>query len=447
MRFRTIIIFVTISVYFFAQDSLQNLTIATARNVALEHNELLRKSQNERQKSIYDRRAAFRAALPTVDASVGAMFVGDQEIMGNTLQMKGAYLAGFTLTQPIYTGGKIIAANKLAKLGVACSEEQLRQVRMQVIADVDNAYWTWVAVREKVKLLEVYKAQMDSIYTMIEATVRVDMATEHDLLRIDAKRSELIYQMQKAVNGEILCRLALANEMGVELPAQALPADTIITPAIEANLSDDISARPEYTLLQKNIEVKHQQKLLEVAEYLPTLALTGGYTWYGNIKFKGMTSVPSDLGGMALPDGMGGYVMPFTQEMKANIPMAAIVLKVPILDWGVNFQKIRKAKLDEENARLDLERNSRLLSLEQQQARQNLMAVKQMTQAADIAERQAAQNLKNMTLRYEHHLIPLTDMLDAQSQWQQARSNQIEALTQMKIYETEYLRTSGILIP
>jgi hypothetical protein len=43
------------------------------------------------------------------------MFVGDQEIMGNTLQMKGAYLAGFTLTQPIYTGGKITSAYRMAQ--------------------------------------------------------------------------------------------------------------------------------------------------------------------------------------------------------------------------------------------------------------------------------------------------------------------------------------------
>jgi outer membrane protein TolC len=39
----------------------------------------------------------------------------------------------------------------------------------------------------------------------------------------------------------------------------------------------------------------------------------------------------------------------------------------------------------------------------------------------------------------------LTDLLDAQSQWQQAESNLIEARTQYKIYETEYRRAVGTL--
>ena len=42
-------------------------------------------------------------------------------------------------------------------------------------------------------------------------------------------------------------------------------------------------------------------------------------------------------------------------------------------------------------------------------------------------------------------MSPLTDLLDAQSQWQEAESNLIEAQAQYKIYETEYLRAIGRL--
>lgn len=50
-----------------------------------------------------------------------------------------------------------------------------------------------------------------------------------------------------------------------------------------------------------------------------------------------------------------------------------------------------------------------------------------------------------MRNRYAASMTPLTDLLDAQSQWQQAESNLIEAQTQYKIYETEYLRATGRL--
>ena len=50
-----------------------------------------------------------------------------------------------------------------------------------------------------------------------------------------------------------------------------------------------------------------------------------------------------------------------------------------------------------------------------------------------------------MQNRYSASMAPLTDLLDAQSQWQQAESNLIEAQTQYKIYETAYLRATGQL--
>ena len=45
--------------------------------------------------------------------------------------------------------------------------------------------------------------------------------------------------------------------------------------------------------------------------------------------------------------------------------------------------------------------------------------------------------------KYNVSMALLTDLLDAQSQWKQAKSNLIEAQTQYKIYETEYLRATG----
>ena len=50
-----------------------------------------------------------------------------------------------------------------------------------------------------------------------------------------------------------------------------------------------------------------------------------------------------------------------------------------------------------------------------------------------------------MQERYDVSMCTLTDLLDAQTQWQQAESNFIEAQTQYKIYETEYKRTTGRL--
>jgi outer membrane protein TolC len=62
-----------------------------------------------------------------------------------------------------------------------------------------------------------------------------------------------------------------------------------------------------------------------------------------------------------------------------------------------------------------------------------------------VALTHAEENLQSMQARYKVSMCQMIDLLDAQSQWQQAKSNLLEASAQYKIYQTEYLRTTGQL--
>ena len=109
------------------------------------------------------------------------------------------------------------------------------------------------------------------------------------------------------------------------------------------------------------------------------------------------------------------------------------------------MKKIRKARLELRNYELELQRTSRLMSIEVPQAIRNLQDGFHLISTARKGLEQAEENLRVMRNRYTEQMAPLTDLLDAQSQWQQARSNLIEAQTQYKIYETQYLRAIGAL--
>lgn len=103
-------------------------------------------------------------------------------------------------------------------------------------------------------------------------------------------------------------------------------------------------------------------------------------------------------------------------------------------------KKIKKARLDLQNAQLDLQKNTRLLSIEAQQSMQNVDDSYRLIETAKLGCEQAKENLRMMRDRYDSGMCSLTDLLDAQSQ-----SNMIEAQTQYKIHETEYLRVVGRL--
>ena len=200
-----------------------------------------------------------------------------------------------------------------------------------------------------------------------------------------------------------------------------------------SDLDESIALRPELKLLEQQIAARQQQIKMVRGDILPQIGLSAGYAYYGNIKLNGMTADPQ-----------GNYI-PFTQKLDDGIGLVMASVSIPLFHWGEGLKKVKKAKLDLQNAQLDLQRNSRLLSIEVRQAIQNLTDGYNLVQTAELGSRQANENLRVMRDRYTNGLSTLTDLLDAQSQWQQAESNRIEALTQYKTYETEYLRCTGRL--
>ena len=416
-----------------AQQSV-TLSLSQCREMALAYNENLQQANNRLQQAELDNKIASTAYLPKIEGSAtGAYVFPDIDMMGMDMQMRGMYMAGINLTQPIYTGGKISAGKQMARIGEKISGEQLRMTRMDVLVEADNTYWTYIAIGRKVRMLESYQTQIDTLFYQTKEALDAGLAIENDLLRIEAKRSDISYQLQKARNGSDLCRMSLCRIIGVENDTKIEPTDTIIAITDPGMLSAEITTRPELRLLEQQVAVGEQQIRNAKSEMLPTVGLSAGYTYYGNIKLKSMV----DVG-----DGM---MMPYTQEFRDGIGIAMLSVKIPIFHWGENRKKVSKARFELRNSELELQKNTRLLSIEVQQSIRNVQDGFQMIQTAEKGLQQAKENLRVMQNRYAASMAPLTDLLDAQSQWQQAESNLIEAQTQYKIFETQYLRATGKL--
>ena len=409
------------------------------RRLALENNEKVKTADNAVEKAKLDREIAFAQYLPKVDGSLTMVHMQNQDlleigdILGVQLQTRGTYLAGINVTLPLYTGGQLTAANRLARIGQTVSEEQLRKVRMQVIADVDNAYYTLISVRSKVQMLEAYAQQMQELYDQVKLAADVQMATANDLLRITTKQNEVSYQLQKARNGEQLCGLALANIIGTDFEQTIIPTDTILSVAISSQLNEDFSARPDLLLLQQQVKANEVLVKKERANYLPTLALIGAYSYHDNLKLKGEMNLPT------------GKTLDYNHTIRGGSPYAMLALKLPIFHWGAELKKVKKAKLSLSDSQLQLQQLERSMRVEVRRAVQNITDGQRMVETATLGRQQADENLRVMREKYNNQLCTMTDLLDAQSQWQQARSNLIEAQTQLKIYETEYLRVTGRL--
>lgn len=321
----------------------------------------------------------------------------------------------------------------MAKIGEEVAGEQLRMTRMDIIVEVCNSYWSYVAVGEKVKMLESYVAQMDTLYGQVSTAVKAGMATENDLLRVEAERSNIRYQLQKASNGKDMCNMSLCRLIVADSGTAIEAADTVIATCVVQNLAAGIEKRPELKMLQGQVGVVEQQLRMARADMLPAIGSSIGYTYFGNIKMNGYA------------DAGGGTMVPYSEEFREGMGTAMLSISIPVFHWGEGRKKVRKARYELENAQLELEKNRKLLSLEAEQAANNLEESVFMIETAIAGVKHADENLRVTRNRYCAAMATLAELLDSQSQWQQAKSNLIEAKTQYKIYEVQYLRATGAL--
>lgn len=403
--------------------------------MALESSADLHVAANSERQAKLQRGVARTAYLPNFAGSAtGLSRMPDTDMMGMTVNMKAVWLAGINLTQPIYAGGKIVAANKLATIGVKAAGEQLRMTRAEVNANAQTAYWTYVAVLAKVRMMHSYVAQIDTAYRQTTQALEAGLMTRNDLQRIEARRSQVLYQLGRAESGADLARMNLCYVIGVEPDTEITPADTDVEVVMPEHLNQyNLLDRPEVALLQLDVEAKQRQVAVTRADFLPSLGFMAGWSAYGNIKMSGYQQ------------GADGNYHPFSQTMNERGWSLMLSLSVPLWHWGEGIKKVKAARIDAENSRITLDDKLKLMNLEVQQAISNVQTGRTLLDAARLAMTEADTNLANITASHNLGLCPLTDLLDAQSQWHTSASDLIEASTQLRINCVEYLRVTGRL--
>lgn len=426
-----------------AQDTLR-LDIDQCRKRALKYSQNMQRSNNALQQAELTRKSMITNFFPQVDGSATVMYTEDQRLldspMGNIdMLMHGAYMCGFTLKQPLFAGGKIINGHRLTKVGVEVAKEQQRQQQAQTLAEVENAYWTYVAVLSKERLLEEYCHNLDTLFFQVESSVAAGMATDYDLLQVSSARSNLAYQRLRTQGGVTLCRLSLSQLVGVPSDKTILLPDTSLPSVNPPSFSPDFSSRPELRLLQLAVDAADLQVKMKRADYLPTLGVGLGYNWVGNITLQGGLTL-SQLGAIPITPPVE---IPIDKTFDIHTPVLAISLSVPITQWWRGSYEIRKAKLEAQNSRLEQEKNTDLLRLEVQQAIYNVESGCALITSSEQALAAAEEQLRVAQNRYSVKIIPLSELLEAQAKRQQAESDCIEARTQYLIYLAEYRRVTG----
>ena len=412
------------------------LTAEQAADLAVKNSEEMTAAVNAVEQADINKKIAHTAYLPKLAGSLTGAWMPDSKYddVGIRLQMRGMYMAGINITQPIYVGGKIVAANRQAEIGRTAARQQQRLTDINLRARALTSYWTYVAVLAKVEMMKSYRAVVDTAYNQTLAALEAGMATRNELLRIEARRSQVVYQQEQVANGADLCRMALCNAVGLPSDTPVTPADTEISAEVPADLSDyNLDDRPEMQLLKADIDVKEQQVKIVRADFLPQLGLQAGWSAFGNLRVKWMQPLPD------------GSYMPLSETINSNGFNVMLSLQVPIFHWGEGIKKVKSAKIDVQNARLNLEGKTRQLDLQVRQTITNVRTGLELLKSAHTAVNTAEAALTSTATSYSLGMAKITDLLDAQAGWHTARADLIEAQTQLRISVIDYLAATARL--
>lgn len=248
------------------------------------------------------------------------------------------------------------------------------------------------------------------------------MASTNDLLKAQVKENEAELLVSKATNGLALSSMNLCRVIGIELNSQLLVRDSLeesILPGILEG-KDGITGRPEYNILEKQVEMKENEVALVRSDFMPQLGLAATYGYGDGLTLNGESEGVASFGAM-------------------------VSLKVPIYNWGEGRNKVKAMKAEEEMARLKQEETAQLMHLEVARARYNTEDAMKRVQLTRKSLSQAEENLQVSKNRYEVGLETITNYMEAQAQWQKAWSDWIDARAELRLSETYFLKATGRL--
>ncbi len=380
-------------------------------------------------------------SLAPMVTTLSPIFEGLLNGVGNSMDMIGQSLvdaldtdtrnltvAGVMMTQPLYMGGKIRAYDKITRLAEQAAGYQHTMEEQDLLVSVDEAYWRIVSLQSKKQLAESFLTTVQKLDQDVERVIAEGMATKADGLSVKVKLNEAEVANIQVENGLALSRMALAQLCGLPLDSQFTLADEagtdVCLPSMakqEESVETALQNRAELQALDIAAQVKRQQVNVARSAYLPNLMLTAGYT-------------------TMKPNFFNGFRRKFD-----DVWSVGVMLKVPIITWGDRIYKVRQAKAEAKIAETRLAEVREKVSLQVNQNHQKLQEAQKRYATALRSQEQADENLRMANLGMREGVIPVSNVLQAQTAWLSAHSTLVEAEIDVRLADLYLQRSMGTL--
>ena len=216
-----------------------------------------------------------------------------------------------------------------------------------------------------------------------------------------------------------LCGLPLNEDIQLTDSAEGKGNTSALT--LDNSADSTFSDRPEIRLLEHSIAISEQTTNLIRAGNLPKVSLVGGY----------MTTNPSVYDGF--------------RRRFSGVWNVGVIIQVPIWDWFDTTYKIRASKAATNIAKMELSDAREKVELQVTQSQYKMREAQKRLAMASQNIKSAEENLRCANLGFREGVMGITEVMEAQTAWQLAQSQKIDAEVEVKLSELSGAKALGTL--
>lgn len=359
-----------------------------------------------------DLRAAYReAGTPTRTAVTFPPLSGLSDIPGTQPLGREHLNAAAYITAPIYQGGQISAAIRLAQAQRTLAVTQEADVARKLDFEVIRTYARVSELVQDARAANRSRQALEESRRVIAQMVQVGKAARVDLLKVDTRLADVRARLISYQNAERVAAGQLNALLGRSVDLPLVPEDTLPHPLIQLSMrqAEEAALRNNsaYQLAAARVRVSAGNVALARTQLHPSVSLGLGYE--------------------------SQSVDPLSRHYAA-LPVAGVVVSVPVYSRALNQEisvtesREQERRLDLEQLRLDIAQQTRTAYVQVQDAAERIQATEAAIASADEALRieQQMERLGRGTI--EHLLDAEAARFTAEADYVSARADYATAV-------------------
>lgn len=403
----------------------QQLTLEECCDIAAANNKQGKLADFSIQKAQLQLKNMNSNFLPKLSAAGGYLYADKDfgaELMPSVaakLNLNNTYTGGVQIEQPLFLGGKLFAARKMAQTGLSIAGLNKEKTESDIRFETEKAYWNVVKAKELQKVSQQFLQTVDELYRTVENYYSTGMASQNELLKVKVKINEAKLSLKRSENSVRLAKMSLCHLMGMPMNKDIDVINNLSDIKVVDTNIHSVENRLEYKILSENIQLKNQEIKAVRSDFLPRVGLVAGYNYMNGVKLNG------------------------TKLISDDVFAVMVSVKVPLFHWGEGMRKVKSAQIEKQMAIVQRDEFTEKMQLEVSQALNMLDESELEIKLTESAFNEASESLLESRKNYETGMETLVNYMDTQSIWQKSWAEFVSAKINYQIAKVTYLKALG----